>query len=91
MDVAEKTTDLLKLGIIWSENLRRARKVVNYGDGEDLNRHLLLDFAAGTLFLVGFVELGDRVVVLVSVLPPLRTELAHVAERVFLQVVGKRR
>ena len=91
MDVAEKTTDLLKLSIIWSENLRRARKVVNYGDGEDLNRHLLLDFTAGTLFLVGFVELGNRVVVLVSVFPPFGTELAHVTECVFLQVVGKRR
>ena len=87
MYVAQQRPNLVKLGAVWSEDLGRAREVVHYRYRQDFDAHLLFNFASSTLLFVCFVELCDRVVVLVGVLPPLGAELAHVLERVLFQVV----
>lgn len=91
MHVVEQSSHLVQLAAVRSENLGRAREVVDDGDGKDFDAHLLLNLLAHALIFVGLVELGDCVVVLVRVLPPLRAQLTHIAEAGFLQVVGKRR
>lgn len=78
---------MVKLRAVWSEDLWRAREVVHYRYRKDFDAHLLFDFASSTLLFVCFVELCDRVVVLIGVFPPFGAELAHVLERVLLQVV----
>ena len=87
MDVVEESLDLVELAAIGAENLRRAREVVNDGDREDFNAHLLLYFTACAFILVCFLELGYRVVIFICELPPFRAELAHVVERVFLEAL----
>lgn len=82
---------MVQLAVGRSENLGRAREVIDDSDGEDFNAHLLLYLLPNALVFVGLVELGDCVVVLVRVFPPLRAQLTHIAEICFLQVVGKRR
>ena len=72
MDVAQQALDLAQLDACGSENLRRARKVIYYGNGEDLDAHLGLDLSSRFLVLVNLVEARDRVVILVGQLPPLR-------------------
>ena len=62
---------MAELTTIRSENLRRACKVIDNGDGKDLDAHLLLDLTAGAFVLVGLLKLGDRVVILIGKLPPL--------------------
>ena len=70
-----------------AEDLWRASEVVDDGNGQNFNAHLLLDFSSGALVLVGLLKLGDRVVVLVRQLPPLRAQLAHVVEVALLEAV----
>lgn len=85
MDVAKQGFDLAELTAIRSENLRRARKVIDNGDWKDLNAHLLFDFTAGAFVLVGLLKLGNRVVVLIGELPPFWAQLAYVVEPILLE------
>ena len=65
MNVAEEGLHLVELAAVGTEDLRRAREVVNNRDGQDFDAHLLFDLTAGPFVLVGFLEFGDCVVVFV--------------------------
>ena len=82
--VAQQGAYLVQLGAVGSEDLGRAGEVVYDRDRQDLDAHLLFNFASSTLFFVCFEELSDRIIVFIGVFPPLRAKLAHVLECVFL-------
>ena len=85
MDMTQQSLDLGELLSRWLEDLRRAGEVVDDGDRQDLDTHLLFDLAACPLVLVGLLEFGHCVVVLICELPPLGAELAHIGEGVLLE------
>lgn len=87
VDIAEEAPYLGKLSVVRSENLRRARKVVDNCDRQNLYGHLLLDFSTRPLIPVRLVELGDCVFVFICVLPPLRAELTHISMGVLLEAI----
>lgn len=87
MDVSKECSHLAELVAARTEDLWRGCEVVDNGDRQNFYAHLLLYFTASALVLVGLLEFGDRVVVLVRQLPPLRAKLAHVVEVALLKAV----
>lgn len=87
----EKILDLAKLDTCWSENLRRTGKVVDNGDWEYFNAHLLFDFSSGFFIFVYLIEFLNCIVIFVGELPPLWTELTDIGYRVLLQTFWERR
>jgi hypothetical protein len=90
MHGAQQLLDLLELGSRRPENLRRTGVVVDDCDRKDFEGHLLLDFPASLLITVRLDEFVDGVVVLVGILPPVRAQLADVADVVLLQTARQR-
>ena len=89
MNEAKQVLDLLNLQVSWLEHVRRARIVVHHGDGENLERHLHAKLTSDLVVFDGLLELGDRVVVLVGELPPVRAQLRYVLDDLLLQLVNK--
>ena len=56
----------------WLENVWRACIVIDHCDGEYLKRHLIAELPLDLVLLDGLLELGDGIVILVGVLPPVR-------------------
>lgn len=87
MDKVQEVLDLLDLEVSGLEDVGRAGVVVHNRDGEDLERHLVPELSSELVVLDGLLELGDRVVVLVGQLPPVRAQLANVIDFLDLQLV----
>jgi hypothetical protein len=90
MDLAKQLFNLLQLSLARPENFRTASEVVDDRNRKNLKSHLLFNFSACLLVSVGFKELVYRIVILIRVFPPLRTELANITNIVFLLAFGQR-
>lgn len=77
LDEAEQVLDLLDLQVRRFQDLRTARVVIDNGNTEDLQSHLKPDFSTNLVIFDCFLKFGDRVVIFIRKLPPLRAKLGY--------------
>ena len=87
MNVRQQILHLLDLQRSRLQNVRSAGVIVDDGDGEDLEGHLDADVPLQLVALEGSLELGNRVVVFVGQLPPVRAQLRDVLCNRLLELI----
>ena len=73
----------------WLEHVGGRSVVVDHRNGQDLQSHHLSHISLYFIVFYSFLEFGDRVVVLVGELPPVRAQLRYVLDDLLLQLVNK--
>jgi len=84
---AEQIFDLIHLDISRLGYFRRAGEVIHNGNRKNLQSHHLLNVLLSAFILVSHLELSDRVIILISELPPVTTLLTDDSYVVLLKSI----
>ena len=78
---------MINLKVSWLKHFGGASVVVHNCDRQNFKSHLISQVLSYFVILDGFFKLTDGIVIFVSELPPLGTELRNVADFVHFKVI----